>query len=145
MGDQSADQAPPTMRKEILGSSSSDLEKTSDGTPNSNPEAESTIDAKPNEKRVVQETGSAIPTRPSSSIRSRTSRRSAAEEASEGDSDIPNSAEKAFRAEAEEEGLIRRTPLYRSPIPERADRWHEEVDTPSQWTSLFYGKSTSSI
>jgi len=144
MGDQSAGQAPPPMRKEIPGSSSGELEGTAD-VPSSNPEAESIMVAEPNEKPVVQEAGSANPTRPSSSIRSRTSRRSAAEESSQGDSDIPNSAEKAFRAEAEEAGLIRRTPLYRSPIPERADRWHEEVDTPSQWTSLFYGMSTSSI
>lgn len=74
-----------------------------------------------------------------SSLRSRASRRSTTDEESEGTGGVPPSAEKPDQHQVEEEGLIRRTPLYRSPIRGEAEKWHEEVDTPSQWTSLFYG------
>lgn len=74
------------------------------------------------------------------SIRSRTSRRTDTEGDSENTDELPSSAEKAVRDQVEERGLIRRTPLYRYPIRGRTGKWHEEVDTPSQWTSLFYGK-----
>lgn len=76
------------------------------------------------------------------SIRSRTSRRTDTEGDSENTDELPSSAEKAVRDQVEERGLIRRTPLYRYPIRGRTGKWHEEVDTPSQWTSLFYGASS---
>jgi hypothetical protein len=76
------------------------------------------------------------------SIRSRTSRRTDTEGDSENTDELPTSAEKAVRDQVEERGLIRRTPLYRYPIRGSTGKWHEEVDTPSQWTSLFYGASS---
>jgi hypothetical protein len=97
------------------------------------------IDAEKTEKQ--QKTEPAQRPGPPSSIRSRTSRRSRTEDGSENTSEEPVSDEKAVREQVEEEGLIRRTPLYRSPIPGQDERWHAEVDTPSQWTSLFYGTS----
>jgi hypothetical protein len=75
------------------------------------------------------------------SIRSRGTRRSSDHEE---DSGYPASAEKekAVREQDEQEGLIRRTPFFRSPIRGQTERWYHEVDTPSQWTSLFYGASS---
>jgi hypothetical protein len=83
------------------------------------------------------------PQGPTPSIRSRISRRTTSEGDSARNNEFPSSAEKVVREQVEEQGLIRRTPLYRHPVRGRAEKWHEEVDTPSQWTSLFYGESRS--
>ena len=124
-------------REDVPGPSRGDFEKTMDDT-RIPPTETSTreIEAETTENQSAQ-AASHIHSDPPSSIRSRISRRSTGEKESE----HTNSAERAVRDHVEEEGLIRRTPLYRSPIPGKADRWHEEVDTPSQWTSLFYGAS----
>jgi hypothetical protein len=81
-----------------------------------------------------------VPGPSSSSMRSRVTRRSSDHEE---DSGYPASAEKekAVREQEDQEGLIRRTPFFRSPIRGHKERWYHEVDTPSQWTSLFYGSS----
>ena len=136
MTERHADEEPLRTRQEGAGSSRDDFEKTSDDTRIPPTEASNRkIDAEMTEKQPGQEATSPDRPHPPSSIRSRLSRRSTGEEGSEN----TGSAEKAVRDQVEEEGLIRRTPLYRYPIPERAERWHEEVNTPSQWTSLFYG------
>jgi cell envelope opacity-associated protein A len=136
MTERATDEEPFRTRQEGSGPSRGDIEKTSDDTRIPTTEtSEGKIDAEMTEKQPAQEAALPIQSHPPSSIRSRLSRRSTGEEGSE----HTNSAEKAVREQVEEEGLIRRTPLYRYPIPGKAERWHEEVDTPSQWTSLFYG------
>jgi hypothetical protein len=137
MTEQPAEKTPHSMRR-VSGPSRGDSETTSDDTRISpTATSEDKIDAEMTEKQSAQRATPLNQSHPPSSIRSRTSRRSTLEE-EEGSEHTP-SAEKAVRDQVEEEGLIRRTPLYRSPIPGKADRWHEEVNTPSQWTSLFYG------
>jgi len=122
-------------REEAPKPSRGDVGKTTDDTHNRPMKtSQREIDAETTEKQPAQAASLNQSDAPSS-IRSRISRRTTGEEGSENTS----SAEKAVRDQVEEEGLIRRTPLYRSPIPGKADKWHEEVDTPSQWTSLFYG------
>jgi hypothetical protein len=135
MAEKSTVDDPVRTSNEVSGPSKEDSEKMANDARNPSTASSRTIDAEMTEKQSDQEAASPNPSHPPSSIRSRLSRRSTGEEGSE----HTNSAEKAVRDQVEEEGLIRRTPLYRYPIPEKADRWHEEVDTPSQWTSLFYG------
>lgn len=137
MTEGSAKEEPLQTRQEAPGPSRGDFEKAMDDTripPMETSERE--VEAETAEKQPAQ-AASHNQSDPPSSIRSRISRRSTSEKESE----HTNSAERAVRDQVEEEGLIRRTPLYRSPIPGKAERWHEEVDTPSQWTSLFYGVS----
>ena len=130
-----AEEEPLRNREEAPKPSRGDFEQTADDTRNRPTEtSQREIDAETTEKQPAQ-AASLDQSDAHSSIRSRISRRTTGEEGSENTS----SAEKAVRDQVEEEGLIRRTPLYRSPIPGKADKWHEEVDTPSQWTSLFYG------
>ena len=133
MTERSAEEGSLDTQQEQSGPSKDNFKTTSDGQIRPTG-SEGKIDAEMTGKQPAQ---AASPNRsdPPSSIRSRLSRRSTGEEGSQ----HTNSAEKAVREQVEEEGLIRRTPFYRSPIPGQADRWHEEVNTPSQWTSLFYG------
>jgi len=133
MPERSAEEDPLDTHQETSGPPKDDLKTTSDGQIRPTG-SEGKIDAEMTENQPAQ-AASPNQSHPPSSIRSRLSRRSTGEEGSE----HTNSAEKAVRDQVEEEGLIRRTPLYRSPISGQADRWHEEVNTPSQWTSLFYG------
>ena len=131
------EEEPLGTREDVPGPSRGDFEKTMDDTripPMETSKRE--IEAETTENQPAQAT-SHNQSDPPSSIRSRISRKSTGDKESE----HTNSAERAVRDQVEEEGLIRRTPLYRSPIPGKAERWHEEVDTPSQWTSLFYGVS----
>lgn len=134
-----AGESAPQTRSEVSGSSSRDVEQVANGTPSFTGTGK--IDAEITEKDPGKTTSATLqkPSEPLSSLRSRPSRRSTVEEGSEHTSEIPNSAEKTVRDQVEEQGLIRRTPVYRSPVRGNAERWHEEVDTPSQWTSLFYG------
>lgn len=79
------------------------------------------------------------PSRPASratmsSIRSRPSRRSTLENGQ----GISEKEERAALEGEEDKGLIRRVPFFRHPV-EDAERWHDAVDIPAQWTSLFYG------
>jgi hypothetical protein len=77
-----------------------------------------------------------------SSVPSRTARQNSDSENAEG---YPQFDEKARQVE-EDTGLIRRTPFFRSPIKGGSDseQWHHPIDRPSQWTSLFYGRSMCS-
>ena len=137
MTEGSTEEEPLRTREEVAGPSRGRFEEALDDTripPMETSKRE--IEAETTEKQPAQ-AESHIRSDPPSSIRSRLTRRSTGDKESE----HANSAERAVRDQVEEEGLIRRTPLYRSPIPGKADRWHEEVDTPSQWTSLFYGMS----
>ena len=137
MSEKSTVDDPVRTSEEVSGPSRREAEKIADDTRIPSTASSRKIDAEMTERQPDQEAASPNQSHPPSSIRSRLSRRSTGEEGSE----HTNSAEKAVRDQVEEEGLIRRTPLYRYPIPGKAERWHEEVDTPSQWTSLFYGMS----
>lgn len=37
--------------------------------------------------------------------------------------------------------LIKRTPLYTTPLPGRHEKWHLEENLSIDWGALFYGKS----
>jgi len=137
MTEGSTEEEPLGTREDVSGPSRCDFEKIMDDTRIPSMEtSKREAEAETTEKQRAQAT-SHNQSDPPSSIRSRISRRSTGDKESE----HASSAERAVRDQVEEEGLIRRTPLYRSPIPGKAERWHEEVDTPSQWNSLFYGMS----
>lgn len=68
------------------------------------------------------------------SIHTRPSRRSTIEN-EQGQSE---KAKEVAIGRKEERGLIRRVPLYRRPVAD-AERWHDNVNIPSQWSPFFYG------
>lgn len=105
----------------------------------SNPSLEKPIPQTiPNDKAHLGQTGrnNNDPRGSISSLRSRVSARSTIDNSG----DHSEKAEKDAIKREEERGLIRRIPFFRPPL-EDAERWHDEADTPPQWTPLFYGES----